>query len=140
VLALNEAGLNTRQRQRFGLTGDTPDPANIKTEAEYAVSTGYLRLGYAFETRIGEITPYAQIDFYKNEETIAAKSFGGDGEAGLADDGSFTKPTLGVVFRPDPAVALKIDGSTHIQTFNDETVQYPEVRASLSYYWQLEGL
>ena len=66
--------------------------------------------------------------------------FGGDNEAGLSDDGQFVKVTGGMVYRPDPAVALKVDGSTHIQQFNGETIQYPELRASLSYFWQLEAL
>lgn len=140
VLALQEAGLNARQRQRFGLSGDAPTASDVVTDVEYAVSAGYLRTGFGIDTKIGQITPYAQIDFYTNEETIQNKRFGGDNEAGLSDDGSFTKPTIGVVIRPDDAIALKVDGSTHIQKFNGETVQYPEVRVSLSYFWQLEGL
>ncbi len=37
---------------------------------------------------------------------IQEKDFGGDNEAGYADDGKFLKPSLGVVYKPDPAVAI----------------------------------
>lgn len=140
VIGLLQAGLNARQRARFGLDGESPTEADVIREVDYTVRTVYLRLGYAFETDAGEVIPYGQLDFYENPETIADKAFGGDAEAGLSDDGQFIKPTVGIVYRPDPAVALKVDGSAHVQQFNGETVIYPEVRVSLSYFWQLEGI
>jgi hypothetical protein len=140
VLGLQGAGLNPRQLERFGLNGASPTEGDVPVKAEYTITTGYVRLGYAFETGVGEFTPYGQFDFYRNEETIGNKDFGGDNEAGLSDDGQFFKPTFGLIYRPDPAIALKVDGSSHIQKYNGETIQYPEVRASLSYLWQLEVL
>lgn len=139
VIGLLGAGLNPRQLERFGIDGDAPTEGDVIREASYAVQTFYARLGYAIETDAGEFIPYAQFDFYQNPETIQAKGFGGDNEAGLTDDGQFIKPTVGIVYRPDPSVALKVDGSTHIQQFNEATVQYPELRFSLSYFWQLDG-
>ena len=131
------AGLNQRQLERFFEGGDpngTP-----RTDADYSARTFYTRLGYSlFVDDSGtEIVPYAQFDWFQDPEAIASKSFGGDNEAGLADNGEFIKLTVGAVFRPIPQIALKVDGSAHIQQFNDETVFYPEVRASFSYLWEL---
>ena len=137
VAALADAGLNARQRDRFFVDIDTnsQQPADV----EYTVRTTYLRAGY--DIPVGEngflITPYVQVDYYSNPETIASKSFGGDNEAGLSDNGKFIKATLGAVFRPVPQVALKVDGSIHIQDFNEKSVTYPEIRTSLSYLWDL---
>jgi hypothetical protein len=137
VIKLMDAGLNSRQLRRFGLDGANPTEADVITDADYEVTTFYVRTGYTFELSFGAITPYVQYDFYRNLETIASKSYGGDNEAGLSDDGQFHKATAGVVFRPIPSVALKIDGSTHTQKFNGDFVTYPEIRASLSYLWRL---
>ncbi|MDD9940239.1 MAG: hypothetical protein OXU20_04155, partial [Myxococcales bacterium] len=70
--------------------------------------------------------------------TIAKKDLGGDGEAGISDDGKFQKYTLGTVFRPVPQVALKLDGSAHVQDFNGKSEFYPEIRISFSYLWGLQ--
>jgi hypothetical protein len=40
------------------------------------------------------------------------------------------------VIQPGPAVALKLDGSGHLQTFNGSSEFYPELRLSLSYLWE----
>jgi hypothetical protein len=45
-----------------------------------------------------------------------------------------------VVLRPVSFIAVKIDGSTHTQKFNGETVTYPEIRSSFSFYWELGGM
>ena len=45
--------------------------------------------------------------------------------------------TGGVVIKPVWNVAFKIDGSAHIQEFNDDQEIYPEVRMSVSYLWEL---
>jgi len=51
--------------------------------------------------------------WYSNPETIAKKKYGGDNEAGAADDGVFYKSTVGLVYRPAPEVAIKFDQSFH---------------------------
>ena len=140
VALLADAGLNDRQLARFGL-----DDGEIATRANYTVQTFYLRTGYSIQTDLGvlprpwEITPYAQLDSYSNPESIASKSFGGDNEAGLSDDGLFYKATAGVRVRPTPAVAIKIDGSSHVQQFNGNLEYYPEIRVSASYFWEMGG-
>lgn len=140
VVALQGAGLNERQFERFfnGCSVGTCDETNVETDAKYDVRTGYLNAAYElYLGRLGAATPYTRVDFYSNPETIANKDFGGDDEAGLTDDGEFIKSTIGVIYRPVPAIAVKVDGSTHTQTFNDESLTYPEIRVHLSYLWEL---
>ncbi|MGH7601080.1 MAG: hypothetical protein ACREOI_32380, partial [bacterium] len=107
--------------------------ANVRRKGDYEVKTWYLRAGYAAETGIGEIGPYVQWDYYSNPETISSKSFGGDDEAGATDTGKFNKATVGLVFRPKPEVAVKIDYSSHIQKFKAGDQSFPEVRLDVSY-------
>jgi hypothetical protein len=133
---LLDGSLNPSQQLRFFVNGD---PAmGVNTAADYTVRTFYLRAGYEIPIESTQLVPYIQLDYYENPEIVAEKDLGGDGEAGLSDDGIFWKPTVGLVFRPIPYVALKIDGSLHVQQFNDATFIYPEVRVSLSFQWQLE--
>ena len=77
--------------------------------------------------------PYFQWDWSRNPETIASKTFGGDNEAGVSDAGQFHKSTIGVVYRPIPEVAVKLDTSHHIFRFNGETTSYPELRVDFSF-------
>lgn len=135
--ALAEANLLPGQRGRFFVNGD-PAQGLQPRDVTYDVRTFYLRAGY--DVSLGDdkvLTPYAQLDYYANPETINAQSFGGDAEAGNTDDGEFWKFTLGAVFRPVAPVALKVDGSGHLQQFNGKSEFYPELRVSLSYLWEL---
>jgi hypothetical protein len=139
VMALLDADppLRDPQRQRFGLDGMVPGEGDVNIQADYQVRAAYGRAGYEFEAGGWSFIPYGQFDYYSNPESIASKDFGGDNEAGLADDGIFYKSTLGLVARPTRFVAVKIDGSTHTQKFNGETITYPEIRTSFSLYWEL---
>ena len=138
VTVVKNAGVNAAQRARFlrNVNG-TVDAANVNTSGDHVIQTWYLRSGYSFETRHGEVAPYLQWDAYKNPETIAAKKYGGDDEAGVSDDGAFTKATAGIVYRPIPQVALKIDSSLHRYRFYGQRVSYPELRLDLSYAFGL---
>lgn len=128
----SDTTLNQRQQARFNCGGA------INTNGDYKVQTSYIRAGYNVPLASGAmITPYLQYDVYENPETIWKKSFGGDNEAGLADDGQFAKPTVGMVYRPDFNVALKADYSQHWQKVNGEQANYGEVRFSFSYFWSL---
>jgi len=134
VTVINNAGVNDAQLARFLVDPAGPvDVANVDTNGDYDVETWYVRTGYSFETARGEVVPYAQWDYYENPETIQSKTWGGDNEAGLADDGRFSKGTIGVVYRPQPAVAVKLDFSAHFQEFNGKDEMYPEVRFDVSY-------
>ena len=62
-------------------------------------------------------------------EAIQSKDFGGDDEARLADDGIFLEP----LFKPLPNVAIKLDGSYHIQQYMGKNVAYPELRLDFSF-------
>ena len=147
TLALLDAGLNPQQLARFGLNGPAPTIDDVVVDVNYTVQTFYARMAYEFPLYDEEsgslfqwtLTPYVQGDFYDNPETIREKDFGGDAEAGVADNGQFTKLTAGLIVRPVPAAALKIDGSVHIQEVAQQTTIYPEIRISLSYYWELRG-
>ena len=99
----------------------------------YDVQTYYFRAGYSIETSFGELGPYVQWDWYRNAETIGNKTYGGDDEAGTADDGEFTKLTIGAVFRPVPQVAAKLDFSSHNYRLNATNVSYPEFRFDVSF-------
>lgn len=134
LAVINNVAINANQLARFlrnpGL-GATEN--NVATSAKYSIHTWYLRAGYSLESAIGEFGPYVQWDYYSNPETIANKDFGGDNEAGVADDGKFSKATLGLVFRPIPQVAVKLDGSSHFQKFHGATVRYYDLRLDVSY-------
>jgi hypothetical protein len=134
LAVLANAGVNDSQRARFLIDPAGPEVAsNVDTDGDYDITTWFVRAGYSRETSYGEIVPYFQWDFYKNPETIENKDWGGDAEAGLADDGEFTKVTLGIIYRPVPSVAFKADASVHTQKFNGEDERYPEIRIDVSY-------
>jgi hypothetical protein len=140
VLA-NSSPEQVSQMSRFLVdpNGSITDPDNIETQANYDVKVWYLRAGYSAYTSIGEIGPYFQWDWYSNPETVANKSLGGDNEAGVSDDGVFNKGTIGIMFRPIPVVAVKLDGSAHYYQFMGQSVSYPEIRFDVSYTVGLEA-
>ncbi len=139
VLAvIRDANINGTQRDRFlQSNADQPDdmltPDDVRTQVKYNVQTWYLRLGYNIQTSAGQFVPYVFLDWMSHPEAIQSKTYGGDDEAGLADDGKFWKPSAGVVFRPLPNVAIKLDGSYHIQQYNGKSVSYPELRLDFSF-------
>lgn len=139
VLTLfRNVSLSTYQQKNFvGEASDQPVD-NLATNdvilnKVYSVESYYCRVGYEIKTGIGAIIPYAFFDWMRNPETIAAIDWGGDDEAGLADNGSFIKPSLGVMYRPIEQLALKVDGGIHRQRLNNELVTYPEIRLDLSF-------
>ena len=138
LTVLRLAGVNTRQRARFLLDPSGPESAaNVRLVGDYPVQTWYGRAGYSFDTPLASLGPYLQWDHYCNPETIAAKRFGGDNEAGQSDDGAFTKLTAGIVIRPTPAVAAKLDGSLHRYLLGGRRVSYPELRFDVSFMFGL---
>jgi hypothetical protein len=133
VAMINGADPNANQLARFLISpGAGASEANVRIADKYDAKTWYVRAGYSFETKAGEIGPYVQWDYYSNPETIAKKRFGGDNEAGVADDGVFRKSTIGVVVRPIPQVAAKLDQGFHFYKLNGEDVNYWEIRLDVS--------
>ncbi len=132
-----EANLFRPQLQRFFSDPDDPTAATARTAADYTIRAAYFRAGYQLKVGKWQLVPYAQLDYYVNKEMIDSEDYGGDHEAGLADDGVFYKSTLGLVLRPARFVAIKVDGSTHTQKFNGSYETYPEIRTSFSLYWEL---
>lgn len=134
VAVVSGTDLNDAQLARFLVDpAGGATTANVATAVDFVVQTWYVRAGYSIWTERGEFAPYVQWDWYSNPETIATKSLGGDAEAGIADDGAFDKATLGVVYRPVPTVAIKLDGSQHRYGFHGSDVTYPEIRLDISY-------
>lgn len=126
---LGNTYLNPRQRENFfGDNHTLPDSelnaSHVQTEADYDVKTAYLRFGYSFKKTV----LYAHWDWMDHPEIIGEKQWGGDNEAGLSDTGSFTKWSLGAVWRPKKNLAVKCDVSAHVQKFNGDQVMYPEAR------------
>lgn len=134
VEIVNEAGINDTQRARFLIDPDAPATAdNVNVNGDYDVTTWYVRAGYSMMAESGEYVPYFQWDVYENPETIQNKTYGGDNEAGITDDGEFSKSTIGIVYRPIPQLALKFDASTHFQKFNGKDESFSEIRFDVSY-------
>ncbi len=137
VTIVKNAGLSRTQLSRF-LVNPAKNPANV-TEGDviqftnYSIQTWYVKVGYSFETGIGEIAPYVQWDWYSNPEIIAKKEYGGDNEAGVTDDGSFNMSTVGIVYRPIPAVAVKFEQGFHFYIQDAQNVRYPDLRLDISY-------
>jgi hypothetical protein len=135
---INDANINAKQRKHFlGSSASIPNAnltaANVITRANYTASTFYIRLGYEIQTSKGQFIPYVFYDRMTNPEIIQNKKYGGDNEVGLSDNGTFSKPSVGVVYKPIPQVAVKLDGSMHSQKFNGKTVNYSEVRVDVSF-------
>lgn len=135
---INEGGINETQRARFLRSNlDQPNDAlsvdDVRTSTSFSVQTWYIRLGYNIQSSVGQFVPYVFLDWMSHPEVIQNKTFGGDDESGLADDGKFWKPSAGLVYRPAPSVAIKLDGSYHVQEFNGKNVAYPEIRIDFSF-------
>ena len=134
VNIVNNAGIHQFQRARFLIDPNgAVTTGNVDTNGDYDVTTWYVRAGNSFDTKYGESVPYFQWDNYDNPETIESKTFGGDAEAGLTDDGEFSKSTIGIIYRPIQQVALKFDTSTHFQDFNGKSENFSEIRFDISY-------
>lgn len=138
LTVINEGNINDFQRNRFlqsneDLPNDALVESDVAVEANYNIQTWYVRLGYNIQTKAGQFVPYVFLDWMSYPEVIQNKDLGGDDEAGLADDGKFMKPSVGVVYRPIPNVAVKLDGSVHTQEFNGKKVSYPEIRLDFSF-------
>jgi hypothetical protein len=138
-LADPAADLSPAQYRRFFTDpyDDTPPTAaDVIRDTTYTAQTAYFRVGY--ELRDGMFTPYVQGDYYKNPETVPLDAYGGDNEAGFDDRGRFFKGALGFMFRPLPAIALKLEyGSHFFVKWGGTSYVDPELRASFSYFWEL---
>lgn len=136
---INSMAVSTSQKERF-LVKDafskdikSLSTSDVVTTANYNVQTYYLRFGYSINSEVGLFTPYLLFDWMSNPEVVRNKKYGGDDEAGYADDGVFFKPSLGIVYKPIDSVAIKIDSSLHTQKFNGKQESFPEFRGNISF-------
>lgn len=135
---VNDASINPQQRQRFlgnnsGKPNDQLTADDVITKGDYTVQTYYVRMGYNIQSDLGQFVPYVMVDWMQNPEVIQNTLYGGDNEAGLSDNGKFLKPSAGLVYRPVQNVAIKLDGSYHIQEYYGKQVRYPEIRIDFSF-------
>jgi len=143
--------LTKLQQERMGLDAysTSNNISDIKTDGTFEIDTYYLRAGYDIPggTIPGiswELIPYLFWDYYSNPEVIGKKKFGGDNEAGISDDGKFSKSTFGISIKPVDNVAIKLDGSSHMYKWTDlgtpgatsEDVHYEEFRFDVSYFFK----
>jgi len=138
IALVNATDLNDFQRENFfganaGLATASLTEADVVLDGKYKVQTWYIRVGHFIYTDHGTFAPFAFLDYMNNEETIAKKTYGGDNESGVADDGKFFKYTVGMSYKPIDKVAIKLDHSAHIQKYNGKTESYPEFRFDVSY-------
>lgn len=138
MAVIQNANVNATQRNRFlEKNADQPDDliteSDVRKNVQYNVQAWYIRLGYNIQTDKGQFIPYLFLDWMSYPESIQSKTYGGDDEAGLADDGIFWKPSAGLVYKPIPNVAIKLDGSYHIQKYNGKNISYPELRLDFSF-------
>ncbi len=105
---------------------------NIIEDVDYSIETWYVRAGYSFYTEIGEVGPYVQWDYYKNPELVALRRLDEE-HNGMPDNGEFQLATIGLLYRPEPNVAIKLDVSSHIYDFFGESKSYPEFRLDFSF-------
>lgn len=134
----NSTTLNDFQRTRFfgdnaSLATASLTEGDVITEGSYSVKTAYFRAGYFIYTDHGTFAPFAFFDWMNHPETIAKKTYGGDNESGVADDGKFYKYTIGLSYKPVEQAAIKLDHSSHIQRYNGKSEMYPEFRLDVSY-------
>lgn len=130
--------LNRNQLSNFLGDSDSNNLTSISEDdviinANYTSKTFYVRASYEIKSSIGQIIPYLFYDWMSNPELIQSKTYGGDNEAGLSDNGIFTKPSIGVFYKPIRPLAIKLDGSMHSQLFNGKRVNYPEIRIDFSF-------
>lgn len=135
---VNEASISEYQRNRFLdenyiKSNATLTEADIIQDVSYVAQTWYIRLGYDISTHVGQFVPYLFFDYMSNPEIIQNQNYGGDNEAGVSDNGVFYKPSLGVLYRPQQEVAIKLDASVHTQKVNGSLVSYPEIRLDFSF-------
>lgn len=134
---VRNAGINDVQRARFlGVNASKANAdlsiSDVVRSANYDVKTAYMRVGYRISTQHGSWVPYFHWDWMDNPEVVASKTWGGDNEAGFADDGKFTKYSMGLVYKPKDELAFKLDVSMHSNEFNGRKESYPEIRFDVS--------
>jgi len=109
---------------------------DIIVATNYWVQTFYVRLAYNIYTPQGQFIPFLFADYIENSETIPDKNYGGSSKMGLADDGAFFRPTVGLMYKPIDNVAFKSELSFYNAEILDKKLSYPELRFQVAYMFK----
>ena len=131
------ATLTPAESQRFVNGVANPTIMDVNINARYAVQTFWARLAYEIDLhKLGTLQPYIHLDWYSDPESFEGAALGGN-ETGLYDDNQLYRVTVGTVYRPVPAVALKVELNPHIGKVQGVEAVYVPIQASLSYAWKV---
>lgn len=69
----SSGSLNPAQLDRLFVGGDPS--ASVRTDADYAIDTAYIRAGYEIPVgQLASVTPYLQFDYYENPEPLTTRT------------------------------------------------------------------
>jgi hypothetical protein len=140
-LAANAQHFSQANRQRMGVVGSAPTADQVITHVDNTYRTFDVRAAYTFEVGGGdepvEITPYVNVEYVYNRESISDLAYGGDGEPGESPEGLLIHARVGVVVKPVPVVCFKAELTRAMYDYGNQFAWDPEVFLSLSYQWQL---
>ena len=142
TLSQNAADFSAENRARMGVTAANPTPDQVIKDVKYTYTTFDIRAGYTFdigtEAKPMELTPFVDVDYVRNRESISDVAYGGDGQPGESPRGIMMHYRLGAVWKPVQQVALKGEGAYAIYDYGTQGfVGDPELWLSLSYQWEL---
>jgi hypothetical protein len=142
TMSQNASNFSDVNRARFGVTGSNPTADQVIKDVKYTYTTFDVRAGYTFdigsEAKPMELTPFVDVDYVRNRESISAVEYGGDGQPGESPRGIMMHYRLGAVWKPVPQVAVKGESGYAIYDYGSQGfVGDPELWLSLSYQWEL---
>jgi hypothetical protein len=141
LLAQNATHFSAASRARMGVLGANPTVDQVTTDASYSYVTADVRMAYTFDVGTDrdpvELTPYVDFEYTRDLESISDEVYGGDGEAGQSPRGRMIHARLGLVTKPVPPVAFKVEVTSAMFDYGNTWASYLELFLSLSYQWEL---
>ena len=138
---IQNVNLDETHRRRFlGNNATKPNgsltTADVLISTNYTVHSFYIRMAYNVYTPWGQFIPYLFMDFIKNPEMIADVKYGGGAKIGLADDGAFKRPTIGLIYKPKDNIAVKSEYSLYNTKTFGKDLTYPEIRFQVAFMFK----
>jgi hypothetical protein len=84
-----------------------------------------------------ELTPYVNVDYIHDVESVSDPAFGGDGAAGESTRGIAMHYRLGLVAKPVQQIAFKVEATHAMYGFGTGFGSDEELWISASYQWEL---